>query len=60
MLAEDLRDGGGGKGDDGLPAFRCVLCGELVDPVILTNRKRATTNRDLRKGRTRLHARARV
>jgi hypothetical protein len=38
MVEEELRDGAGGRGYDCSDAWRCLLCGEIVDPVIRSNR----------------------
>ena len=38
MTHEELRDWGGGKGNDWSSAFRCISCGDIIDPVILHNR----------------------
>jgi hypothetical protein len=38
MTHEELRDWGGGKGHDRSSAFRCIPCGDIIDPVILHNR----------------------
>jgi hypothetical protein len=57
MWPYELRDEAGGRAYDGSPAFRCVMCGELVDSVILTNRNRSATGHILSKGRTRFHSR---
>jgi hypothetical protein len=55
MWPLDLRDEAGGQIHDSAPAFHCLLCGDLVDPVILTNRNRVTAAHNLRIGRTRFH-----
>lgn len=56
MVAEALHDQGEGKEYDSSSAFRCISCGEIIDPVILENRRcnRGQTNR--RRGRPRLGA----
>jgi hypothetical protein len=36
-----LHDWGSGKGHDNCRAFRCLLCGEIVDDLILQNRNEA-------------------
>jgi hypothetical protein len=33
------------SGDDHFPGWKCIACGEIVDPVILENRKWAKTAR---------------
>jgi hypothetical protein len=38
MYATELKDWHGGVGQDHCPAFRCIACGEIVDPLILLNR----------------------
>jgi hypothetical protein len=38
MVEEELRDWGGGRGHDCSDSWRCVVCGEVVDPVITINR----------------------
>ncbi|MBS0149656.1 MAG: hypothetical protein JSR31_01870 [Nitrospira sp.] len=40
MVSEDLRDGMSGRGYDCSYAWRCVMCGEIVDSVIRDNRKK--------------------
>jgi hypothetical protein len=40
MTKEELRDWGGGRGNDWSPVFRCISCGDIIDRVILTNRER--------------------
>ena len=57
MWPYELRDEAGGRAYDSSPAFRCVICGELVDSVILTNRNRSAAGHVLTKGRTRFHNR---
>jgi hypothetical protein len=54
MVKEELRDQSEGKGYNRSSAFRCISCGEVIDPVILQNRRcgRGQTNR--RGGRPRL------
>lgn len=47
LCFSDLRDEDGGLVTEGGPAFRCILCGELIDSVILMNRARRATERDL-------------
>lgn len=42
MTPERLSDWDGGKGNDRLVVFRCISCGDIIDPVILTNRERCT------------------
>lgn len=41
MCPVQLRDWGSGVGQDRFDALRCILCGEIVDPVIVRNRIRA-------------------
>ena len=57
MWPSELRDEAGGRIFDGSPAFRCVLCGDLIDSVILANRNLSLAGQDPRKGRTRFHNR---
>jgi hypothetical protein len=38
MRAEEFRDWTCGMGADRFRAFRCLVCGEIVDPVIVQNR----------------------
>ena len=45
MHAEELRDWHGGMGANWFRALRCLVCGEIVDPVILQNRRNAVSNR---------------
>jgi hypothetical protein len=40
MTQEELRDWGGAGGNDWSSAFRCIPCGDIIDPVILHNRAR--------------------
>ena len=40
MWPVELRDWAGGRGHDCSNAWRCVMCGEIVDPVIRSNRMR--------------------
>jgi hypothetical protein len=40
MVSERLMDLQSDSGCFVCPAWRCVLCGDIVDPVILTNRHR--------------------
>ena len=58
MWPTELRDWTGGRIYDSSPAFHCMLCGDLVDPVILSNRDHATAEQNLRRGRTRFHRKA--
>jgi hypothetical protein len=58
MVEEELRDWTGGRGYDCSDAWRCLMCGEIVDQVIRTNRsevKKLSLNR--RKKQARHHAR---
>ena len=57
MWPSDLRDEAGGRICNGSPAFRCVLCGDLVDSVILANRTLSVAGQDPRKGQSRFHHR---
>ena len=41
MRAEEFRDWACGMGTDRFCALRCLVCGEIVDPVILQNRRNA-------------------
>ncbi len=52
MTREELRDWGGGKGNDWSSAFRCIPCGDIIDPVILKNRARGAGAATLRKKHT--------
>jgi len=59
MVEEELRDWGGGRGHDCSESWRCIVCGEIVDAVIRTNRnevKKVSFGR--RKKQTRHRARA--
>jgi hypothetical protein len=40
MTREEPCNWGGGKWSTWSTAFRCISCGELIDQVILTNRRR--------------------
>ena len=40
MAQEEPCDWGGKKGSASSAAFRCISCGEFIDQVILTNRRR--------------------
>ncbi len=57
MTQEELRDWGGGKGSDWSSAFRCIPCGDIIDLVILINRKRGARQPNLRKKQARFGAR---
>lgn len=57
MVAEALCDQGEGKGYDSSSAFRCISCGEIIDPVILENRRCGGGQPNRRRGRKRLGAR---
>lgn len=35
-----LRDWGGSRGQDGCEALQCIACGDIIDPVIMRNRRR--------------------
>lgn len=41
MHAEEFRDWHCGMGTDRFQAFRCLVCGEIVDLVIVQNRNKA-------------------
>lgn len=47
LCFSELRDEGGVLVTEGAPAFRCILCGELIDSVILMNRTRTAAERKL-------------
>ncbi|MGE3977022.1 MAG: hypothetical protein AB7F94_05485 [Nitrospira sp.] len=49
LCCSELRDEQGGLVTKGAPAFRCILCGEFIDSVILMNRTRAAAERELRR-----------
>ena len=34
-----LRDWGGSRGQDGCDALQCITCGDIIDPVIVKNRR---------------------
>lgn len=34
-----LRDWGGSRGQDGCDALQCIACGDIIDPVIVKNRR---------------------
>lgn len=40
MCRIELRDWGGSRGQDGSDALQCILCGDIIDPVIMRNRRR--------------------
>lgn len=40
LCFSELREEAGGLVTEGAPAFRCILCGERIDSVILMNRAR--------------------
>jgi len=44
----ELCDWLGGRGQDLLDAWQCIACGEIVDPVIVTNRSRRKEQRTCR------------
>lgn len=46
LCFSELRDEEGVLVTEGAPAFRCILCGELIDSVILMNRARNPTERE--------------
>ena len=37
-----LRDWGGSRGQDGCDALQCIACGNIIDPVIMRNRRRVS------------------
>jgi hypothetical protein len=39
MYRIELRDWGGSKGQDGCAALQCMACGDIIDPVIVKNRR---------------------
>lgn len=39
MYRIQLRDWGGGRGQDGCDALQCVVCGDIIDQVIARNRQ---------------------
>ena len=41
MFPLDLLDEGGGLTSNVAPAWRCFACGDIVDPLISTNRQHA-------------------
>ncbi|MBX3324648.1 MAG: hypothetical protein U0223_15055 [Nitrospira sp.] len=49
LCRSEVRDEAGGLVTEGAPAFRCILCGELIDLVILMNRKRTAAEREIRR-----------
>jgi hypothetical protein len=58
MVEEELRDWAGGRRYDCSDAWRCLLCGEIVDLVIRSNRKKVNEVRlDGRMRRARRNAR---
>jgi hypothetical protein len=57
MTQEELRGWGGGKGNDWSSAFRCIPCGDIIDPVILHNRFRRAEPTILRKKQARFDVR---
>lgn len=59
MHAEEFRDWQCGMKADRFRAFRCLLCGEIVDPVIVQNRLNTPQGKVLPCGR-RVRRRARV
>ncbi len=46
LCFSELRDEAGGLVTEGATAFRCILCGELIDSVILMNRARRAARRE--------------
>ena len=59
MVEEELRDWTGGRGYDCSDAWRCLLCGEIVDPMIRSNREKVKqeVRRDGRTQQARHHVR---
>ncbi|MBS0168368.1 MAG: hypothetical protein JSR29_19970 [Nitrospira sp.] len=49
LCRSEVRDEAGGLVTEGTPVFRCILCGELIDLVILMNRKRTAAEREIRR-----------
>lgn len=45
MRAEEFQDWHGGMGVDRFIALRCLLCGDIVDAVILQNRSNTAAER---------------
>jgi len=45
MVEEELRDWGGGRGSDCSDAWHCLVCGEIVDSVIRSNRRKVKEGR---------------
>jgi hypothetical protein len=39
MYRIQLRDWGGGRGQDGCDALQCIACGDIIDQVIARNRR---------------------
>lgn len=39
MYRIQLRDWGGSRGQDGCDALQCITCGDIIDPVIVKNRR---------------------
>lgn len=39
MYRIQLRDWGGSRGQDGCDALQCIVCGDVIDPVIVKNRR---------------------
>lgn len=39
MYRIELRDWGGSRGQDGCDALQCIACGDIIDPVIVKNRR---------------------
>lgn len=58
MYRIQLRDWGGGRGQDGCDALQCMVCGDIIDQVIARNRRcsgQATVvRRKTREGRPRI------
>lgn len=49
MCLVDSFAGGGGSGPDSVRAWRCVVCGEVIDWVIVRNRIRARDRRSVKR-----------
>lgn len=57
MCPAELRDWEGSSTQDCFHALRCILCGEIVDLLILSNRRRTIQREAIpRKGRARHRA----
>lgn len=47
LCFSELRDEDGGLVREGIPVFRCIQCGEVIDSVILMNRARSAAEPSL-------------